>query len=237
MVKEYRGSYVTSIIVIHDRDFSDLSDGIYMYILRVAFSRSSLFESLGFSANFLPFLFQPLGTSCCCMTIVHLPHRNIVCPLLPLFHSYRRRCLRFNLATSVLTLISRMTRPFALSRFNYMQEVFFFYAREKGASRPFSRRRVDVFRFVFSFIFRFFSFSFAFLGGEHLAGSVGYSGTCKGGRATFQFLGGRDFLEDRSCVHEARSFFFFVARREHGHKPREFRIRPDAAGTERSIFF
>lgn len=49
----------------------------------------------------------------------------------------------------------------------------------------------------------------------------------------FPGLGGRD-LENGLRVHDAR-FSFFSARR--GHEPQKFRIRPDAAGTERSSKF
>lgn len=57
------------------------------------------------------------------------------------------------------------------------------------------------------------------------------------GTGDFPGLGGRD-LEDGLRVHVVRFSFFFpppICRREH--EPRKFRIRPDAAGTERSINF
>lgn len=95
---------------------------------------------------------------------------KVVSPLLPLFHSTSSSLLY--LATSVLTLIpgDPSTRVVALITCRKC----FSSMREKGSPS----RRIGVFRFVFSFYFSLFSFFFSF-GGEHLAGSVGYSGTCK----------------------------------------------------------
>lgn len=85
--------------------------------------------------------------------------------------SIPRHRLCLYLATSVLTLIpgDPSTRVVALITCRKC----FSSMREKGSPS----RRIGVFRFVFSFYFSLFSF-FSF-GGEHLAGSVGYSGTCK----------------------------------------------------------
>lgn len=132
--------------------------------------RASLFESLGFSANFLPSPRIARKTASRQSSIFRIKSCS---PLLPLFHSTSSSLLY--LATSVLTLIpgDPSTRVVALITCRKC----FSSMREKGSPS----RRIGVFRFVFSFYFSLCFFSF---GGEHLAGVVGYSGTCKRGRAT-----------------------------------------------------
>ncbi|KAL0123807.1 hypothetical protein PUN28_005968 [Cardiocondyla obscurior] len=71
-----------------------------------------------------------------------------------------------------------------------------------------------LFFFFLAFSFSLFSYFFFSFGGEHLAGSVG-----------------------TGCASTSSGFYFFFLIRRRGHEPQKFRIRPDAAGTERSINF
>lgn len=153
--KEYRGS------TRRDNDTQPIPPQCVCVVIR-----ASLFESLGFSANFLPSP-RSRGTASRQSSIFRIKSCS---PLLPLFHSTSSSLLY--LATSVLTLIpgDPSTRVVALITCRKC----FSSMREKGSPS----RRIGVFRFVFSFYFSLFSFFFSF-GGEHLAGSVGYSGTCK----------------------------------------------------------
>lgn len=142
--------------------------------------------------------------------------------------SIPRHRLCFCLATSVLTLIpgDPSTRVVALVTcrkcFSSMREI---------GSRLLSPDRC-VFRFVF-----FLSFtSFLLFWGGTPCGERGVHRDVQRRTGDFpgNFLGGRGPWRT-GCAPTTYAFLFSLRRR--GHEPQEFRIRPDAAGTERSINF
>lgn len=103
-------------------------------------------------------------------------------------------------------------------RICYMQEVFFFYARERLAFSP------D--RCVFCFVLAFTFLSFFFWRGTP-CGERGVHRDVQMRTSDSPCLGGRG-LKDGLRVHDARTSSFV----DRGHEPRKFRVRPDAAGTE-----
>lgn len=140
-------------------------------------------------------------------TVVHLPHQKF-CLRFFLSSIPRHRSLCSTLATSVLTLIPGDPSTRVVTFFLFTCRKCFSSRREKGSPS----RRIEVcFSLRFSFTLFFlqlflFSFLFFFFGGEHLAGSVGYIGTCKRGRATSRAweVGA---LKDGLRVHGARDSF------------------------------
>lgn len=150
--KEYRGS------TRRDNDTQPIPPQCVCVVIR-----ASLFESLGFSANFLPSP-RSRGTASRQSSIFRIKSCS---PLLPLFHSTSSSLLY--LATSVLTLIpgDPSTRVVALITCRKC----FSSMREKGSPS----RRIGVFRFVFSFYFSLFSFFFL-LEGNTLRGAWGTAG-------------------------------------------------------------
>lgn len=190
---------------IRDRSFLSARMSFFSLTLPFFFSlslfflltnRTSLFESLGFSANFLPSApaagerrvdSRPSSASKNCLRFF--------------LSSIPRHRLCFCLATSVLTLIpgDPSTRVVA----SVTCRKCFSSMREKEA-RAFSRRIEVCFSLRFSPSF-FFSFFSPLFGGNTLRGAWGTSGRAKGdGRLSGRFLGGRGFLEDGLRAHDAR---------------------------------
>lgn len=184
--KEYRGS------TRRDNDTRPIPPQRVCLVIR-----ASLFESFGFSANFLPSP-RSRGTASRQSSIFRIT--KSCSPLLPLFHSTSSSLLY--LATSVLTLIpgDPSTRVVALITCRKC----FSSMREKGSPS----RRIGVFRFVFSFFFSLFSLFFFFFWRGTPCGGRGVQRDVQMGTGDFPGLGGRD-LENGLRVHDARFFFFF----------------------------